>query len=370
MGVYVDWMIRTSTAILSPALTLYYTRGDCRLRIPREVKDAASAWDLGRILTCGRATRGVVNHNFVLGTPDGKYVLRQVSRTHHQTPRNLEFELAYLDYLKHAGFPYQIPEAIATTKGSLFVSVQGHYYWLYEFLEGSVVEKLNGPRLAQLAKMMAEYHALIEQSNLHNGKPASDLYNRDVTMKEIGEYRTEILRKNKINRSERTFLDESAKMILILRDFNQGPLEKPRLYPIHRDLISENLIWKKDKLAGVIDFEHVSGTNDPVVKDIAVTMQYCCRDRRVTHQLDIDSARQFLQSYTESHSLSDGEIALIPDLMTVGFLDDYAFALWMVRNDPVRAKRSEGDGYGPTLFSKAAQWSHRNRKRISEALLK
>jgi hypothetical protein len=67
--------------------------------------------------------------------------------------------------------------------------------------------------------------------------------------------------------------------------------------------------------------------------------------------------------------LSEGEIALIPDLMTVGFLDDFAFVLWMLKNDPDRAKRSEADGYGPTLFSKAAQWSHRNRKRISQSAL-
>jgi homoserine kinase type II len=340
------------------------------MRIPREVKDAASEWDLGRILACRRATRGVVNRNFILGTHDGKYVLRQVSRAHHQTPHDLEFELAYLDYLKHAGFPYQIPAAIATTKGSLFVTVQGHYHWLYKFLEGSVVEKLDGSHLAQLAKMMAEYHLLIERSVLSNGKPASDLYNRSATLDEIEEYRRETLRRGKINRNERIFLEESAKMILILSGFDDGPDQKPRLYPIHRDLISENLIWKHGKLVGVIDFEHVSGTNDPVVKDIAVTMQYRCRDRRVTHQLDIDSARQFLQSYTEFHPLPKGEIALIPDLITAGFLDDFAFALWMLRNDPDRAKRSEADGYGPTLFSKAAQWSHRNRERISQALLK
>jgi len=344
--------------------------GDCSLRIPREIEDAASAWSIGRILTCRRATRGVVNRNFILGTTDGKYVLRQVSRAHHQTPRDLEFELAYLDYLKHAGFPYQIPTAIATTKGSLFENVQGHYFWVYKFLEGSVVEKLNETHLAQLAKMMAEYHLLIERSALDNGKPASDLYNRTATLNEIEKYRRETLQKNKIARNERTLLEESAKMILILRDLNDGPDQKPRLCPIHRDLISENLIWKQGKLAGVIDFEHVSGTNDPVVKDIAVTMQYCCRDRRVTHQLDIDSARQFLQSYTDSHPLSDGEIALIPNLMTAGFADDFAFALWMQRNNPDRAKRSEADGYGPTLFSRAAQWSHRNRKRISKALLK
>ena len=156
----------------------------------------------------------------------------------------------------------------------------------------------------------------------------------------------------------------------MLRGLDAYPYSDLGLYPIHRDLISENLLWKEGRLAGVIDFEHVSGSNDPIVKDIAVTMQYCCRDNKARHLLDVDSVRRFLQSYTESHPLSNREIALIPDLMTAGFLDDFAYAFWMLRNDPVRAKRSEADGYGLTLFSKAAEWNHRNRKSISQALLK
>jgi Ser/Thr protein kinase RdoA (MazF antagonist) len=135
------------------------------------------------------------------------------------------------------------------------------------------------------------------------------------------------------------------------------------LYPIHRDLISENLLWKQGKLAGVIDFEHVSETNDPVVKDLAVTMQYCCRDIKVKHRLDIDSASRFLRAYRDYHALSDKEVILIPDLITAGFAEDFVFAFWTIRNDPKRAKRSDEDGCGLTLYSRAAQWSHSNSER-------
>jgi Ser/Thr protein kinase RdoA (MazF antagonist) len=157
----------------------------------------------------------------------------------------LEFELAYLECLKRANFPYHIPSPIVTTKGRFFVTVQGHYYWLYKFLEGSVVEKLKEPHLEQLAEMMAKYHLLIERSDLNNGKPASDLYNRTASLKEIEEYRKEILRKNKANRKESTFLEESARLAQILRGFDDTSQSNIGLYPIHRDLISENVIWKK-----------------------------------------------------------------------------------------------------------------------------
>lgn len=218
--------------------------------------------------------------------------------------------------------------------------------------------------------MIAQYHTLIEKSNLNNGKPASDLYNRTITLKEIEEYRTEILRKRKVNRQERTFLPESANLTQILRNLDSRSGSDLKVYPIHRDMISENLLWKRGKLAGVIDFEHVSESNDPIVKDIAVAMQYCCRDTTVRYQLDIGSVGKFLRSYTESHPLSNEEIELIPDLITSGFAEDFVFAFWLLRNDPVRAEQSREEGYGLTLGSRAAQWSHRNRKKITKALLR
>ncbi len=337
---------------------------DAALRVPWEVKDAISAWNIGQVVSCEHVRKGEVNHNFLIRTVRGNFILRQVSHSHHKTSSDLEFELAYLDYLKQASFPYQIPSAVATTNGSLFVTVEGHFFWLYKFLEGTVVSRLNESRLAQLARMMSTYHLLIERSTLNNGKPASDSYNRTAVLKEIEDYMSEISRKNTTNRDEATFLEESARLIRILRRLDDSPYSSLRRYPIHRDLIPENLIWKQDKLVGVIDFENVSGSNDPIVKDISVTMQYCCRDQKVRHQLNIGLARRFLQSYKKDRSLSDEEIHLIPDLITAGFVEDFAYAFWMLRNDPKRTK-----AYRLTLYSRAAQWSHSNRERISRALL-
>ena len=154
-----------------------------------------------------------------------------------------------------------------------------------------------------------------------------------------------------------------------MRGFDDGPRSNIMLYPIHRDLISENLLWKQGKLAGVIDFEHVRETNDPIVKDLAVTMQCCSRDNKVKNRLDIDSASRFLQACREYHPFSNKEVALIPDLITAGFAEDFVFAFWMIRNDPKRAKQSEEEDYGLTMYSRAAQWSYSNRERITQSFL-
>jgi homoserine kinase type II len=335
-----------------------------RLQIPSEAGDAISAWSIRPVVTCRLVKRGEVNHNYIIKTLTGKYILRQVSHSHHKNTNDLKFELSYFDYLKNAGFPYGVPSPIPTRDGGLFVTVQGYYYWLYNFLEGTVALKLNESRLRQLARMMASYHVLIERSNLSNGKPASDLLNRTAMLKEIGDFRTEITRGKRTTKDEFTFLAESAKLTRMLLGLDESPHLNVGRYPIHRDLIPENLLWKQGKLVGVIDFENVSGSNDPVVKDVSVTMQYCCRDKKVRHQLDIDLAKRFLQSYKKYRPLSDEEVRLIPALITAGFVEDFAYAFWMLRNDPKRA-----NPHRLILYSRAAQWSNSNRERIAHALL-
>src|SRR5713101_3616162 len=151
-----------------------------------------------------------------------KYVLRQVSHSHHKTTSDLGFELAFLDYLKNAGYPFRVPSAIPTQNGRLFVTVQDHYYWLYKFLEGTVVSRLNGSHLTQLARMMATYHLLIERSNLHNGKQVSDLYNRTAILKEIDGFRTEILKEDRPKKYEVIFLDESARLTRVVRGLDES----------------------------------------------------------------------------------------------------------------------------------------------------
>lgn len=315
-------------------------------------------------MSCKHITRGEVNHNFLITTVRGRYILREVSHSHHKTSGDLEFELAYLDYLKRARFPYSLPSAIRTADGRSFVKVRGRYHWLYEFLEGTVVARLNESRLTQLARMMATYHLLIERSNLNNAKPVSDLYNRTVILKEIEDFRTEIPSWKRASKYEVIFLDESAGLTRILRGLDESGYLNMGRYPIHRDLIPENLIWKHGRLVGVIDFENVSGSNDPVVKDIAVTMQYCCRDEKTRHQLDVDLSRRFLQSYKKHRPLSDEEVRLLPDLITAGFIEDFAYAFWMLRNDPNRA-----NAHRLTRYSRAAKWSNSNREDIAKALL-
>ncbi len=293
----------------------------------KEVKDALSMWNIGPVTKCTVAGKGEVNRNFIIVAKQQKYVLRKIlSHSHYGSSKDLEFELSYLIYLEREGFPYHVPSAVPARNGRLFRKVRGHYCWLYRFIEGVVIERLNASHFQELARMMATYHLLIERSRLDNGKPAVDLFNRELTLKEMEDYGSEILKQRRINGRDAIFLEESARLIPMLRSLDESPYSNLKRYPIHKDLIPENLIWKRNKLVGLIDFEHVSGSNEPTVKDIAVTLQFVCRDKNIKNHLDLELARKFVRLYEKRHPLSDQEVQLIPNLIVSGFIEDFVWA--------------------------------------------
>ncbi len=315
------------------------------MNTPREVKEAISAWNIGTPTRWSVADQGEVNRNFIIKTNQGRYVLRQVlSLSHYGSSKDLEFEFAYLNYLERRSSPFQVPSAVPTREGNLFIKVREGYYWLYRFIEGTVVEKPNESHFEELAKMMGTYHLLIERSGLDDGKLAVDLFGSAFTLKEMEGYRSELLKKPRMNQGDATFMDESAKLIPILRSLDESPYSN---------------------CSGILFIETSSGkaTSEATVKDIAVTLQFTCRDKKLKHQLDLKLVKRFLRSYEKWHSVSDEEIELIPNLIASSFIEDFVWAYWISRNDRERASP-----YRLKLSSTAARWSYSKREKIVQAI--
>ncbi len=314
---------------------------------------------------CSLAKKGEVNRNFFIVSERQRYVLRQnLSRSHYGSSSDPKFELAFLRNLESEGFPYRVPLALPTRNGRLFTKVQEHYYWLYRLIEGMVIERLDASHFDELARRIATYHLWIERSELDNRKPAADLFGRELTLSEMEGCRSEIPKRHRTNGRDTIFMEESERLIPMLRSLDENPYSNLSRYPIHRDIIPENLIWEENRIVGLIDFEHVSGTNEPTVKDIAVTLQFVCRNKNLKHQIDLELAKQFVRSYKKWHSISDQEVQLIPNLIVSGFIEDFVWAYWMLRNDAERARAS-----AMKRSSDAAQWTYLNRERISRAIL-
>jgi len=327
----------------------------------REIETLLGNWDIGELISYRQARKGVVNINWIVKTTQRKYVLRKI--TTFTKIENLEFEANYLTYLKEHNFPYSIPITIKTRKGENFLKFKGSYFWIYEYIEGRDIKRFRHSELRECAKMMAIYHKIIESSGLGNKKDNDEVFNRESILKELENFRAQILAKDKQNRKDRIFLKESSILIPLMKSLDGRKYSKLPKYPLHRDINPENTIWKNKKLVGLVDFENVSTMNDTMVKDVSIMLQYSCRDRKQKYKLDLRLAKFFLGEYKKYRQLSDKEIKFLPDIITAGAIEDFSYAYWMLVNDPKRAKL-----YRLKLYSKTAQWYSKNKQEIVKKL--
>jgi Ser/Thr protein kinase RdoA (MazF antagonist) len=327
----------------------------------QEIEVLLENWDIGDLINCKQATKGVVNINWILKTTRGRYVLRKVAQSTRTS--DLKFELDYLTYLTEHGFPYRIPTPLRTKNRGFILRFEGSRFWMYEYIDGKSVEQFDYRKLKECAKMMAIYHRMIENSGLNNKKGSGEVFKRRSVLKELQAYKAQILKKNKLARKDQIFLEESSILVSLLRSLDGQEYSKLPKYPLHRDINPENTLWKNKKLVGLIDFENVGTMNDTLVKDLSTVLQYSCRDRKEKHKLDLKLAKIFLKEYKKHHELSGREIGFIPDIVTAGSIEDFGYAYWMLVNDPERAKL-----YRLKLYSKIAQWYHRNRVEIVKKL--
>ncbi|MGD0494850.1 MAG: phosphotransferase [Candidatus Bathyarchaeia archaeon] len=328
----------------------------------KEIETLLEHWDIGDFISYEQATRGVVNINWILETTKSRYVLKQVSRFVRTS--DLGFELSYLTYLKDHGFPYRTPAPIRTKNGKFVLRFKGSRFWVYEYIEGRNIKQFDYPELKECAKMMAIYHKMIESSDLDNKKGVGDVFNRRPVLKELERFTAQILGKDKQDRKDQIFLEESSILVPLIKSLDGREYSKLPTYPLHRDINPENTLWKNKRLVGLIDFENVGAGNDTLIKDISILLQYSCRDRRQKHKLDLERADFFLREYKKHHQLSIKEIEFIPDVTTAGSIEDFSYAYWMLVNDPKRAKL-----YRLKLYSRIAQWYHRNKQKIIRKLV-
>jgi len=320
----------------------------------KQIEKILNNWNLGKLKNFKKAEKGVVNHNWIITTNKGKYVLRGV--VFFRKLKDVKFELKYLEYLKNKRFPYKIPAPILTKNKKLFIKIGKNYFWVYKFIEGRIIKTFDKQNLKECAKMMAIYHKIIEKSNLNNKKGNGDVFNRKPVLNELQGFYNNILKKSKQDKKEKIFLKEASILIPLLKRLDGKDYSKIKKYPLHRDINPENTLWKNEKLVGIIDFENVSTLNDTIIKDIAGMLQYSCRDKKHKHKLDLELAEFFIKEYKKYHPLSKKEIEFLPDIITAGSIEDFSYVYWMLLNDPKRAKL-----YRLKLYSKVAQWYNKNK---------
>jgi len=329
----------------------------------KEIIELLRRYDLGTFLSYKKAKMGVANHNWIIRTTTGKFVLRCVSR--FKKLKEIKFELKYLNFFRKSHFQYKIPKPLKNNISRYITKFRGGYFWVYPFIEGKIILRFGRSELKELAKVMAEYHSILEKSKLDNSRHQNIPFNRIAILKELKQFKNLCSKKKKKEKKDKIYLLEVDELIGILESLDPTIYLKLKAYPIHRDINPENIVFKKKKVIGLIDFDNVSFMDEPLVKDIAILLMYSCRTLTNESKLNLKLSKFFIKEYQKYHKLTLDEIKLIPDLIIAGAIEDFSYVFWLFENDPERVKLK-----WLKLYSKLAKWITKNKKYIIEFLSK
>jgi Ser/Thr protein kinase RdoA (MazF antagonist) len=190
--------------------------------------------------------------------------------------------------------------------------------------------------LREVAKMISEYHRVLEKSGLYLGNRKSDPLLKKQLLNEIKENRRFIDSKKKKSRADKLYYAKSENLLHIVGVIDSKKCDKLKQFPIHRDIGPENILWENRRISGIIDFENVGISNDVLVKDLAMVIQSALTSDQGF--IDIVRAKYFIDEYRKHRSISMKEIELIPDIVVSIFIDNFNYSYWLVNNDSNRRK--------------------------------
>ena len=188
------------------------------------------------------------NTVYFLNTSKGKYVLKVFER---ENPTLVEFQVKVMDYVEKHHVPS--PKIMKTKKGKLLHDYKKKKLMIQSFVDGKPLKRLN----EKVIKDIAKKHAHLNKSLLKLKPKRIPKRRMDRQFK----------KRNLIQKKYLGF-DIQKNADQLYKDVKQIKRSKLRQCIIHSDFHSLNLLIKKNKLVGIIDWDDVRG--DYLATEVAV----------------------------------------------------------------------------------------------------
>ncbi|MBN1923489.1 MAG: phosphotransferase [Nanoarchaeota archaeon] len=292
-----------------------------------DLEEICKSYDLGSVKSVKLMKEGVGNYNFDVKTTKGDYIIRIIMvELSDWKKEQLKKEFEVLQYLKIKKFPYIIPEPVLNSKGEIMSCINKHNIWVYPKIKGTCNNKSNRIKLEEIGRAIAVYHNFIKDYNI---KKKNELYDLEWVYDSYNEYK-KIRVKNELDRliAQNVSLFEKALGIAKEREFNE------KLTLVHADFQFGNVLFKKNKLIGVIDFENVRVA--PRIFDLSQAVKYTCIKN---YKVNENDKAALIKGYEKINPLTKSEKGVITNLMLLSSCCEFAwFYKYMKRSDKVKIK--------------------------------
>ncbi|MFA5303239.1 MAG: phosphotransferase [Candidatus Nanoarchaeia archaeon] len=277
-----------------------------------ELKKIAECYNLGRIRSFKAIKQGLVNYNFSVKTDKGDYIIRGLGKKWDDyREKKLEFQFKVIKYLKLKKFPYQLPYPILNNEKKEVLRINKKNLWVYEKIKGTCSRRINNEILKELGKAIAIYHKYIKGFKIKKGKK---IFDTDWVRYEYAKFKN-IKPKNEIDRlvHENVSIFEKA-----IDSFSKKKIKK-NLLITHSDFNLGNLVFDKNKIVGIIDFENLQVA--PRIYDLSQAIKFSC----VSTKINKKCSEIIIREYEKFNHLEKDEKSSIIDLIIFGSCCEFAW---------------------------------------------
>jgi homoserine kinase type II len=226
----------------------------------RELAEIVEDYGLARLISASGVAAGSVNTSYLLETARGKHLLRvEEVKSELEVKRELDLLL----FLRKHGFP--CPQPLADRKGRHHRESSGKTLTLYRWVDGHTVTppRLTLAQIENVGRLLADLHTIGKSYK----KGIDNRFSYDRVADIYGAVRERL--PSYFKRIVRTLDDEV--------DYLQGYLEnKLPKGVIHGDLFDDNILFKGDKVVGMLDFE--AACRGKFIFDLATAVNALCFD--------------------------------------------------------------------------------------------
>jgi len=255
----------------------------------KELKEFFSKYNLGELLNYKEIKEGIENTNYFIQTEKGKFILTLYEKRVEE--KDLPFFISLMRNLFDKNFPS--PEPIINKNGNYISEISEKKAAVVSFLDGYAKKILNPNDCYEVGINTAKLHLITK--NL-SGKRENKL--------SINSWRKIY---NKVKKDCSKIHPNLPKVI----EKNLDEIEKnwPKNIPsgiIHADLFSDNILFKNNRLTGIIDFYF--SCNDFYAFEIAICLNALCFEGiNENLSFNVTKAKKFIDGYNSIRKISEDE---------------------------------------------------------------
>jgi len=272
-----------------------------------------AGYDIGEPLSFKGIAEGVENSNYLVQTDRGSFILTLYEKRVKR--EDLPFFLGLMEHLAAAGLP--CPTPIRARDGAMIQELCGRPAAVISFLHGLSTRRVMPEHCRAVGGALAALHRAGASFTLRRPNALSIAGWRTL-FAAIGE-RADEVRDGLAAAITRELTDIAA----------QWPHELPGGV-IHADLFPDNVLFRNQRLSGMIDFYFAC--NDFYAYDLAICLNAWCFEKDLS--FNATKAKLLVGAYSRTRPLSDHEIALLPLLARGSALRFLLTRLYDWRNQP------------------------------------